>query len=320
MSANERYKIYCTSLTCKLCIIGQSDEGESIIFSLYGDGALIYSCVTDSFVKKDEIVAKEILKKLSIDRVDALFWTHPHDDHSNGILELIDTFKPRYVYVPAELHSIPDGTVSKRILDKINEYRSCDKRFRYQPIVWPVSTNQNLHNQIISVNTTLVPFTIDAIAPSGIRARRCSVSNNYKTLNDFSLVISINIGDLSILLTGDVQDSMLQFVKDEIHLDVPRPNILKIPHHGSSDSLSITEVFDNQINNDQSNINASITTAKKSSRLPTDKAIEYYNSLSDHLYKIDSVAEEIALWTADIDIVQGIIKVITCENYKDTHI
>lgn len=312
MRNNDLFKRYYQELTCKLFIAGHSAQGESIIFILYGDKEIIYSCVVDSFVLNDRIVPKDLLYALGVKHVTDLFWTHPHDDHSDGIVDLIEEFKPDNVYISNELHSLaPDSTsVSANVLEQINKYKSYDKRYLYQPKIQGIGTNTVLCSEILRVGSYIIPFDMFTIAPCSGKVRRNAIENRFSELNDYSLVVSINIGDFSVLLTGDVQDRMIGYVNDDLYRSVPTPNILKVPHHGSKDSLNITGLFsEDQV------VDIAITTAKQSSNLPRNEAIQHYTSHCQNVFKIVPNSSDSAIWGVEVDILKATINQLVNKNF-----
>lgn len=315
MKNNKRFLGYYRQVTCKVFVLGHPTQGESIIFVLYGDEQVLYSCVIDSFMIGDRIIPGEYLNKLKLKKITELFWTHPHDDHSAGILQLVDTFSPDSVYLPVELLSLPEEneSIAKEVLQQLNSYKCYDGRIkRYQPKIKEVAANMLLHNESIWAENYFIPFEMLAIAPCSGKVRKNVLGENYATLNDYSIVLDVNVGDFSILLTGDVQNRMIQFLPEELSFDVPTPNILKIPHHGSSGSLSIMEIFE-----DDFPISASITTAKRSSGLPRDDAMRCYASRSRKTFKIDTDTTECAIWGVEVNILNHSITQIAQENYYE---
>ena len=123
MMNNPLFNQYYQQLICKIFILGHPSQGESIVFLLYGDNRIIYSCVVDSFVQNDRVVPKDLLFSLGIDKITDVFWTHPHDDHSNGLVELIETFTPQRIYIPVELQRLPNNnrSVSASVLTSIRD-------------------------------------------------------------------------------------------------------------------------------------------------------------------------------------------------------
>lgn len=285
MVADDLFSKYYRELTCKIFVAGHSTEGESVIFLLIGDGNIVYSCVVDSFELNDRIVPKEILYELGLERISDLFWTHPHDDHSKGIIELIEEFSPNNIYIPSELHRLPETykSISAEVLDQINRRydKGYDHRFKGQPKVKGIATNTILYNDTFTVGSYHVPFRMSVIAPCSGVVRKMSLSDNYSAMNDFSLVLSLIIGDFSILLTGDVQDRMIVCAQEELCEIVCTPNILKIPHHGSKESTGITGLFF-----DDRPIDLAVTTAKRSSGLPRDEALQHYTSHCEKVFKM----------------------------------
>lgn len=312
MRNNDLFRRYYQELTCKLFVAGHSVQGESIIFVLYGDKEIIYSCVVDSFALNDRIVPKDLLYALGIEHITDLFWTHPHDDHSDGILDLIEEFKPDNVYLSNELHSLaPDNTsLSANVLEQINKYKSYDRRYRYQPKIQGIGTNTGLRSEILRVGSYIIPFDMFTIAPCSGKVRRNAIENRFSELNDYSLVVSINIGDFSVLLTGDVQDRMIGYANDDLYRPVPTPNILKVPHHGSKDSLNITRLFsDDQV------VDIAITTAKQSSNLPRNEAIQHYTSRCQNIFKIVPNSNDGAVWGVEVDILKATINQLVNKNF-----
>ena len=318
MSLMKRNKIsdrYFTSLSCKIFIMGCATEGESAVIILYDGTDVVYSCVVDSFVCDDKIVAKELLCNLKISHITDLFWTHPHDDHSRGMISLIDEFSPETIYLASELHDLSDNikTHSVDVLQRINMCRGYDGRCVNESKVKGISTNSLIKSEELRVGTKVVPFRMYTIAPVNGRLREKVIkASPDSALNDFSLAFSVDIGDFSILLTGDVQDRMINTAREELCGQIYTPNLLKIPHHGSNYSTEILSIFDGD-----DLIDYGITTSKRSSGLPTDEALSIYHSKCSHTYKIDSESKKCAVWGIDVDIVAGKVTNIMSDSFVE---
>ena len=77
-------------------VIGYSHQGESILFVLYANKPeykVVYSMVIDCYEENINIT-KELLDEILISKktLDMLVWTHPHDDHTKGLEQLIDNY------------------------------------------------------------------------------------------------------------------------------------------------------------------------------------------------------------------------------------
>ena len=314
MKRNDLSSRYYTSLTCKVFILGHATQGESAIVILSDGTDIVYTCVVDSFTSNDRIVAKDMLQGLGITHITDLFWTHPHDDHSDGIIELIEVFSPENVFLSTELQSLPDNirSMSSEVLNKINTYKSYDRRVKYAPKVQGIGTNYTIHSETLQVGSKFVPFTMFTIAPSSGRVRKKVIDDQFNSLNDFSLVFSVNIGDFSILLTGDIQNRMIDAANEDLCQNIYTPNLLKIPHHGSNDSTNILNFFD-----EEETIDFGITTAKKSSGLPRDEALKSYRSRCSNTYQIDPGAKQYAVWRIEVDIIAGTVMDLSCESFVE---
>lgn len=312
MKKSDIDKTFYSKLTCQIYILGASSEGESILFIVYGDEEVIYSCITDSFTINGINIPISIVEQCNLDHVTDIFWTHPHDDHSDGLIDLIEKYKPEHVYIPSNLQTLPDTLpeIPKSVLAKINQYQSCDGRFSYQPCVEDIGGNYIILEKELNVAGKKVPFEIYTIAPVIGKVRRDVISNNFSKLNDFSITISIVVGDFSILLTGDIQDQMMHYVLSDLHRRIIKPNLLKIPHHGSNGSLEIMSLF-----NDQLKIDIAVSTAKRSSGLPRNKAMEFYSTHCERVYKISDSDDKIAVWGVEIDILEATVTELTLQNY-----
>ena len=78
MKKSEISKTFYQKLICKLYVLGAPSEGESILFVVYGDEQIIYSCITDSFTMDKTNIPILIAEQCDIDHVTDVFWTHPH--------------------------------------------------------------------------------------------------------------------------------------------------------------------------------------------------------------------------------------------------
>ena len=69
MKKDELFFNYYNKVSCKIYVLGSSSEGESILFVLYGDDRVIYSCVTDSFLYQNQPAVKIILDDANINQI-----------------------------------------------------------------------------------------------------------------------------------------------------------------------------------------------------------------------------------------------------------
>jgi competence protein ComEC len=150
-----------------------------------------------------EDVVSPYLWNRGIRRIDVLVVTHAHEDHSGGAGALIESFRPREVWVGA--NPLPHVLESAA-------------RFRVPVIAKRTSAPFAFGGAILQI---LSPPPDYAAAKSG---------------NNDSLAFRITYGVHSFLLTGDMERPMearLLASGLEVHADV-----LKIGHHGSKTSTT----------------------------------------------------------------------------------
>ena len=136
-----------------------------------------------------------------IRRLDVLVATHAHEDHSGGLLALLEDFHPRELWVGAN----PPEALSRRAAE--------------------------LHIPVLA-KTASSPATysgaqVEVLSPpAGYRAARAG--------NNDSLALRIAYGDHSFLLTGDLEAPMERRLLQEGRLQ--HTDVLKVGHHGSRTS------------------------------------------------------------------------------------
>ena len=140
--------------------------------------------------------------------VDALYNTHPHRDHLNGLFEMLDagyTFGKIYTAFP---HDYYDGTVT--VVQR-----------------QMIQTAEEKNIPVVDVKTGDT-FTFGPAEVTVIRLPDEMIGPDTLT-NDQSAMIMIRFGECSILLTGDCE-GYAQGRLAELH--ELKADIMKAPHHG----------------------------------------------------------------------------------------
>ena len=114
--------------------------------------------------------------------------------------------------------------LSRNVLEKINQYRSCNRKYTYQPCIVDVGENYIILEKVLNVANKKIPFSIYTVAPVIGKVRRDVISNNFNNLNNFSIVVSIIIGDFSVLLTGDIQNQMIKYISNDLQREIISKN------------------------------------------------------------------------------------------------
>jgi competence protein ComEC len=180
-------------------------QGDSILVAFPDqrlavvDGGGIPSWGRKSPSKLDigEDVVSSYLWTRSIRQIDLLVLTHAHEDHSGGLAALIDNYSPKELWI---------ASAEQPLLDKARERGVKVRRVR---------TGERLG---------FGGAWIDVLAPGDGPIRP----------NDDSVVLKIQFGQRSFLLTGDIErrgEAGLVDAYDDLRADV-----LKVAHHGSRTS------------------------------------------------------------------------------------
>lgn len=147
------------------------------------------------------------LKNQGVSKLDYVVATHPHDDHIGSMDKIINNFNVASFYAP----KVTNNTDS--FMDMVNALDSKGlKIVNAKPLL-----KLDLGDSVICT----------IISP---------ISNYYKELNNYSVVIKISYNNTSFLLMGDAETcNEEEMVREGYNL---KADVLKIGHHGSTSSTS----------------------------------------------------------------------------------
>ena len=156
---------------------------------------------TDYDIGKAEVLP--YLSHKGINRIDAIVLSHYDKDHADGVITVMQN-------MPVEEIFIPDYLPKNSLRDIIeNEAKN--------------------HN--ITINYITKPGKIHITDELDCNVLLC---DTYGDSNDNSVVCKITYGQTSILFPGDIS------IFNEYKLTDTKADILKVPHHGSSTSSSVS--------------------------------------------------------------------------------
>lgn len=265
-------------------LIGYPTEGESIVCCLKTDNdtsPFLFTGVIDCYRNEQANYTVELLKKLEIQKLDLLCWTHPDADHSLGIDELICNYvdKGTVVSIPISLleHKENFNEYSQQycqmILNRLKTRKLEDKiQLKYTGNDTEVYARDYLKiNQDKSYS-----LRIKALAPDS-----ALVANllNRKTMenNIFSIALYLKFEMLNVLFTGDIENNTIRALQDT--WDLPDNfHYIKIPHHGSSSASNLIDILERQQNPNVIGEVACSTVFRKA-KLPEPKILKRYNSI-----------------------------------------
>lgn len=186
------------SLQVDFIDVGQAD---SILVTIGG-----YSMLIDAGNNNDGEDVVDFIKAKGITKLDILVGTHPHEDHIGGMDDVISAFDIGQIIMPKVSHT------SKT----------------YKDVLLAI---QNKKMSITSAKAgqsySLGDSDIKVISP---------INDDYKGLNEHSVVMHLTYKNNSFLFTGDMEKSNEEEVLNA--LENVKADVLKVSHHGSRTSSS----------------------------------------------------------------------------------
>lgn len=177
-------------------------QGDCMLIEGNGESVLIDAGEND---KGDEVLA--YLAGVKIEKIDLAFGTHPHSDHIGGMDTVIEGIPVGKLLMPDVPDSIvPTTRTFLSMLDAADAQRT----------------------------ETLFAYPGDSFSVCGGTLSVLGPVEDYKDLNNESLVMRFDFGKTSFLFTGD-QESDAEEDLMASGVDVSA-DVLKIGHHGSSTS------------------------------------------------------------------------------------
>lgn len=231
---------YENSLEFEINLIGYKQQGESIIFYILADGKVVYTGLVDCYKLNSRNYVVDFLEEKGIKTLDFICWTHPHDDHTRGLDEVLDRFctsNTKFWTTDIQpndykLYSEESTQVYKRIKN-IHLLRKKEK------ITIKYAKDHTILEKMICTGISQYLFQIDSFAPNSTILAEKKFMNKDEQGNLYSMGLIINIGRYFILLGGDVENPTISLLED-YELENPI-DYIKIPHHGSPTGIFIID-------------------------------------------------------------------------------
>jgi competence protein ComEC len=144
-----------------------------------------------------------LLRKKGLSSIDAIVLSHPHPDHYEGLLPIIDNY-----------------SIGK---------------FYYNGNYFPDSSYRDLLNGLKENNVEMIiaDRSLGSLQEGDVQIRWLNPPKEETNFNENSLVMRIDYGETCLLLTGDIEKKAEQkLVRDHL----TSCDVLKVPHHGSRTS------------------------------------------------------------------------------------
>lgn len=272
------------NLSIHIYTIGYPIEGEAILFVLQYKDKVLFTSLTDCYEYNNYNHIETILNNLGKPNIDLFIWTHPDTDHSIAIRNILDKFdseRKARICLPDSLYCYKYYNISndsqKSLEYLFNNYNKGKKKNVMLAIASEQECRSIYQFDIQELNTrSRIRCEFKCMSPIDTIVSRRIFYGQSPTVNDLSIVHTIEINNKKFLLTGDLTNQTSQFLNNEYLSDV---DFIKIPHHGSSEPVKFNDII---IKNNIRDI-VSVTTIKGNDH-PVDDVINKYKRLNHKVY------------------------------------
>ena len=177
------------------------DQGDSILVESNGHRMLV-----DGGKAAHAQAVEDCLRSKSISTLDYVVASHPDEDHIGGLPQIYDRFQVNYSYY--------------------SPYKATTKCYKNYLSAIENEPGSAAENPAVDTRFQVGSATVQVL----------SDGTGAKNANDASLVLKVQCGTRSLLLTGDISSTVEQSLVDD-GTDL-QTDILKVAHHGSAGSSS----------------------------------------------------------------------------------
>ena len=186
------------------CILVQAPSGRTMLV----DGGGLPGQQASGYDIGREVVVPGLMAR-GVRKIDVLVITHPHDDHVGGL--------------PAVLEAVPVGMVLDPMLPSENEsYERLCEEIEERGI----TTHRATEGQRLNLGAGVHAQVLNPPDPR--------LTDTGSDLNENSVVLRLVYEKVSVLLAADIDG--LGMMRMSRLGEAVRATVLKVPHHGSTDS------------------------------------------------------------------------------------
>lgn len=232
-----------------------------------------------------------LLTHYGVTHIDCFVWTHPHEDHTNGLENLIEKYyrKGSIGIIPKQIYGADNdivkmGPVSKSVLKKFNakfdkkRLVSIDCLCSEKRKVFSFTLEDSLTGQ--QKNIILYCLTPMAYLLDDKRRKQQKISNSL--LNDISLSLILDVDGYCFFFGGDATDKVL---KDADTKSLYGCRWIKIPHHASKTAMNVVQYFNHQVD-------SAVTTSFLTQHLPVNDVLDKYKNITQQIYVTQKQKED----------------------------
>lgn len=248
---------YAQDLEVHFINVGQ---GDSILIKTPDDKSILIDAGIH-YATNDNYNPFLYLKSHKIAKLDAIFITHPHDDHYKGFKYLCTKKGEKEFPVGAVYYSIESGPEYGRFADCLDDLIKRSDEFGQISARGP------------PIRFGDVVFTI--LYPKE------PMSKPEKNKNRDSIVMKMTYKKVSFMFTGDADNKEENTIDDDL-----KSTVLKVGHHGSSTSSS--EAFLEKVDPDYAVISCNDRDGKgKTYGHPHEPVLKFFKAKKIKLYRTD---------------------------------
>jgi beta-lactamase superfamily II metal-dependent hydrolase len=185
-------------------------QGDSILIQIPGTNPGVMLMDAGQASRGATVVS--YLKSQNVKQIDWLVATHPDPDHIGGMAKVLDSLPVKKMYMPKTSHTT----------QTYQDFLLAVKRKG-------LTITEARHGvEVTKAEGPDVRLDVRFIGPRG---------TSYEQLNDWSAILRVEFGGTVFLFTGDgeAKSEFEMLLASDIQ---PRADVLKVPHHGSSDATS----------------------------------------------------------------------------------
>lgn len=270
-------------------VIGYKRQGEAIVI-LFRDKAhnkTFYSvaidCYSQKYNKSERNLSDDILRKYKVKCLSTLCWTHPHLDHSKGLLKLFHKYcwistkiiKPDYFdNKDTDVVSIYDED-TKKVVEGVFGLNALKHNIVVSAKVPHKGYSEADNFMIITGNSQPKEVSINLLTPvSSIIDAYHKNDQKLEDLNGISVSFILNIDDYYMMFGGDTINDHIDLINRQYLKDC---KFVKIPHHSSFTGQKMGDYV-----HSANLVTACTTTFKKA--LPREKVLDKYRDKCGYVF------------------------------------
>ncbi len=276
-------------LELRIDVIGYKRLGEAIVI-LFRDKRLnqtLYSVAIDSYClkhnKSERNWSDDILRKYKVRSLSTICWTHPHLDHSKGLLKLFRRYcwlstkiiKPCYFdNVKSDIVFVNDDE-TKKVVEGVFGLNAIKRNLVVSAHVPHKGYTDADHFQIITGNSQPKTVSLNLLTPvSSIIDDYYKNGRKLRDLNGISVSFILNIDDYYLMFGGDTINEHIDLIDRQYLKDC---KFVKIPHHSSYTGWNMGDYV-----HETNLVTACTTTFKKF--LPLDEVVDKYKEKCNYVF------------------------------------